>query len=201
MFCTNCGSKLEEGSKFCHCCGTSTKESVSSTITGRSDQNRETKEGYLSRTGITLTKEEAKKYLRQTRSLFWLVFLALLMMRALSLNEETNDQFLILFFIFLPFYFILLIYFIFYCTKVLKAEHISRANALWCVFFAPLSWLYLYPLITDPLKIIIGKKQPPILLNKEERRKRNKKSWRNFWIMIGFLVVIFILTLLYLLYF
>lgn len=203
MFCANCGSKTEEDSKFCHHCGTNvgadfstqkkTKktEQISKTNVN-TDNMRETAEEYQTRTNIK-SKEEAKKYLNQLRALFWIVFLSMAVIRGLG---ESESELAVIFFI--P-YIVLLIYFIIFSVKILKAEKLSGANALWCIFFAPISWLYIYPLMADPLKIILGKKQPPIRLSEAEIKQKtavaNKKLWRNFWIIIGIIVGIFAISL------
>lgn len=197
MFCANCGTKIENGAKFCHHCGTDV-DNNSPTLKKekqveqnseikkdiKSDNLRETAEEYLARTDIK-NKDEARKYLNQLRALFWIILLG-----RFVLGE--SDILAIL-------YLGLFIYFIVFCSKVLKAEKLSKANALWCIFFAPISWLYLYPLMTDPLKIILGKKQPPIHLNNEERKQKaievNKKIWRDFWTTLKIVAGIFIVIL------
>ncbi len=181
MFCANCGSKIEEDSKFCHHCGTNvganlstpqkTKKTEQISKSNTNTENaRETMEEYQARTNIG-SKEEAKKYLNQLRVLFWIVFLSMVVIRGLSKSESELAVILLV-----P-YTGLLIYFIIFSVKVLKAEKLSSANALWCILFAPISWLYLYPLMADPLKIILGEKQPPIRLNEVKRKQdeANKK--------------------------
>lgn len=203
MFCANCGSKIEESSKFCHHCGAnigahlstpkkSKKTEQISEINVNTDNTRETVIEYQAKTNIK-SKEEAKKYLNQLRVLFWIVFLSMVVIRGLGESESELAAIL-----FIP-YIGLLIYFIIFSVKVLKAEKLSGANALWCIFFAPISWLYIYPLMADPLKIILGEKQPPIRLSEAEKKQKtaeaNKKFWRNFWIIIGVVVGVFVISL------
>lgn len=203
MFCANCGNKIEESSKFCHHCGTNVGADLStpkkakkteqiSKTNVNTDNTRETVEEYQARTNIK-SKEEAKKYLNQLRVLFWVVFLCMVVIRGLGESESELAAIL-----FIP-YIGLLIYFIIFSVKVLKAEKIPGANALWCIFFAPISWLYIYPLMADPLKIILEEKQPPIRLNEAEIKQKtaeaNKKFWRNFWIIIGIVVGVFVISL------
>ncbi len=194
MFCINCGSKVEEGSKFCPHCGInfgvesliSKKENKTEQIDRISiDSIRETVEEYQSRTNIK-SKEEAKKYLSQLKAMFWIVSLSMIFMRIIG---ELESELTVI--LFIP-YIGLLIYFIIFSVKVLKAEKLSGANALWCIFFAPISWFYLYPLMADPLKIILGKKQPPVRLSEMEIKQKaaktvaaNKRFWRNFWMIVG----------------
>ncbi len=176
MFCVNCGSKIEDGSKFCHNCGIninidlSTPKNVKKTeqvikTNVKTDNTRESAEEYQAKTNIK-SKEEAKKYLNQLRVLFWIVFLSIVVIRVLGELESELVAILSI-----P-YIGLLIYFIVFSVKVLKAEKLSSVNALWCIFFAPISWLYIYPLMADPLKIILEEKQPPIRLNETEKNKR-----------------------------
>lgn len=203
MFCANCGSKIEESSKFCHNCGTTVgaglsipKKSKKTEQVSETDINtnneRETVEEYKEKTNIK-SKEEAKKYLNQLRVLFWIVFLSMVIIRGLGESESELAAILSI-----P-YIGLLIYFVIFSVKVLKAEKLSGANALWCIFFAPISWLYIYPLMADPLKIILGEKQPPIRLSETEKKQKiaetNKKFWRKFWILIGIVGGVFVVSL------
>lgn len=206
MFCEKCGTKLDEGSKFCHSCGASVGNNLSIPKKARSvkrheeakkisiapDNPRGTAEEYLAKTDIK-DKEEAKKYLSQLKALFWLVVLSIIIIRGVGESESESAAVL-----YIPFIG-LMIYFVYFCVKVLKAEKLPKANALWCVFFAPFSYFYLYPLMADPLKIILGEKQPPVRLSDTERKQRaseaNKKFWRTFWMIIGITGGLFALTL------
>jgi hypothetical protein len=203
MFCANCGSKIEKSSKFCHHCGvgvsanllTLKKESKIKQISKPSlntDNLRETLEEYQAKTNIK-NKKEAKKYLNQLKALFWIVFLSMIIIH--SLSELKSELATILF---IP-YILLLIYFIYFCTKILKAERLPKSNAALCIIFAPLSWAWLYPLMANPLKIILEEKQPPIRLNEAEKKqkaaKANKKFWRNFWIITEIIIGIFTISL------
>lgn len=195
MNCTNCGAKIDESSKLHHQCGT-----VINTISKVEQPNTktlETREQYLANTSIK-DIAQAKGYLKQLKLLFWIVFIFSLVVELLDYSEfYSNDLFGLLGIVNLG----LIIYFIYFCSKVLKAEKISRWNALLCVFFAPLSWIYLYPLITDPLKIITGEKQLPVVLTELEKQQKatkdNKKFWREMWRMIGvFLGIVIIVGIL-----
>jgi hypothetical protein len=143
---------------------------------------------YMAHTNIK-SVEEAQEYLTTLRILFIVVAIAMVGVRGLA---ELNEQFE---FLYLP-YLILLIFFVFYCVKVVKAEKISRAHAGFSILFAPLSWIWFYPEITEPLKIITGKLLPPSSLPSREKEKqqyqeRNKKFWRRFvYIVIIVLVLI-----------
>lgn len=200
-YCANCGSQIEKDSKFCHNCGASVSAELpiskknEQINVASTDSSRETAEEYQARTNIK-SKEEAKKYLGQLKAFFWIVFVSMLVMRGLG---ESGSE--IVFILLVP-YIGLLVYFVVFSAKVLKAEKLSRASALLCIFFAPFSWLYLYPLMADPLKIILGEKQPPVRLSSAEIKKRaekiaadDRKFWRNFWIIVGVFVGIFAFVL------
>jgi hypothetical protein len=151
--------------------------------------NRYTLEEYLAETNIK-NKEEAKAYLRELRITFWVVFLCGSILY--SLNESDNK----LVFLFFIFYVCFSVYFIYFCFKLLKIEKIPTGNAWFCIIFAPISWLYLYPLLANPLKIILGEKQPPIRMSGAEKQKIYEKSKRR-WGKVS--VVLWILTFLWLL--
>ncbi len=169
MFCANCGYKIEEKSKFCHHCGTGTNidfinpkktnktEQISKNNVNVDNINEVVRE-YQARTNIK-SKEEAKKYLKQLKNLLWMFFLNFILMIFFGESESGVAA------IFYITHIGLLVYFVIFSLKLLKAENLSRANALWCVFFAPISWLLLYPLMANPLKIILGEKLPPTQLN------------------------------------
>ena len=198
MFCVSCGTKIKDEAKFCYHCGMNIDNSLlilkkekqagqNSEVKKdiKSDNSRETAGEYLAKTDIK-SKDEARRYLNQLKALFWIIFLGIFV-----LGE--SDILAIL-------YFGLFVYFIVFCLKLLNAEKLSKANAFWCIFFAPISWLHLYPLMANPLKIILGEKQPPIHLSNKEREQKatefHKKIWREFWmalkIVIGILTVILI---------
>lgn len=170
MFCKSCGNKIEDNAKFCGYCGAKNISNLSSLGEEKESINgpypdkvlNETVEEYQSRTNIK-SKEEAAMYLGKLKKLFWGVFLGGIPIRILDsfLRESSADVLGSIFIVLFIAYLGLSIYFVVFSVKVLKAEKLSPLNAAWCIFFAPISWLYLYPLITDPLKIILGKKQPP----------------------------------------
>jgi small-conductance mechanosensitive channel len=150
-----------------------------------------TKEAYLASTNIE-SIDQARSYLNKLRVLFISNFI----LSAIAEMDLGNFSAIVAII-----ELVLLIYFIFFCAKVLKAEKEARINAAFCILLAPLSWFWFYPRITNPLKIIIGKKQPPaslpLVLSEEElklkKTESRKKFWKNILIASGIsLVILFI---------
>lgn len=135
-----------------------------------------TKEEYLASTNIK-SAEEARQYLKNLNMLFWAVFISSYLVRA-STEFFTPQIHLILFLAYIG----LLIYFLVYCVKVLRAEKINAGHAVWSFLFAPISWLYFYPKITNPLKMITGQKA---VISTEEQAQQAKRANRNVFKTIG----------------
>ena len=184
MYCNQCGSILSENSKFCHKCGNkifvNKQKSKNGTETKIVRENKDGElmslEEYMAHTNIE-NIDEAKKYLTQLNILFVLVFIGIIFVRGFAtiINENIYATVWII-------YIVLLIYFVWYCVKVARVEKIQKVSVAFSIIFAPISWLWFYPSITDPLKIAIGKKKPPLkdyFTNKEIMKKTDKKN--NFW--------------------
>jgi len=205
MFCHKCGTKLsDEDSKFCHNCGakSANSQSTNSQIYKKAEPTpnisntpklQDKKEGlsredYLALTDIKSTNE-AKKYLSNLKILFWSVFIGMIIVRGGLVSD--SDFFVLLWLAYL----VLLIYFVVYCRKVVKLEKIS--NAWWPLsfLFAPISWIWFYPEIAEPLKIIIGEKSPPksfpLELTEEEKKKKEEdyKKWQKKMLLILGIIV------------
>lgn len=184
MFCTRCGSVVDNKNKFCSSCGlrienfdnnknTSTKKEDKVQIEDSSPIS--TAESYLALTDIR-DVVTAKKYLNKLNSLFFLTFVGIIL---LNFNP-------LFFVILIP----LLIYFVVFCNKVIKEERVSNASAVFVFLFAPISWVWFYPSIMDPLKIIVGEKELPKKLPKIiEDSTYNKKIRTVFWTFIGIVVI------------
>lgn len=203
MFCENCGNKIIENTSFCHNCGAKMQnvyknnktevESVKDVV--KNDGKPMSRETYMAHTNIK-SEEEARGYLNRLNFLFVAVFLGMLLVKG-GADSMDDDIYTLLWLADIA----LLIYFVYFCVKVIKAEKISKASAIFSIIFAPISWFWFYPDITDPLKIIIGKKVPPInfpdKMTQEERKIKDKKFWRKFWITIGVIFgVTFIIVIL-----
>lgn len=196
MFCNQCGNKLSENSKFCHKCGTKIPDSNSKKIKGAEimvpKENKNEDNGlmslgeYMARTNIK-SIDEAKKYLTQLNILFVLVFIGMLFVRGFAtiINENVYATVWLV-------YIALLIYFVWYCVKVARAEKIQKVSVAFSIFFAPISWFWFYPSITDPLNIIIGTKKPPF---KNPAIKEKKKGLSPAWWILIILVSIVVLSM------
>lgn len=218
MFCHSCGKEVDSNSKFCHHCGANLSSSSVPIVTKKkvmvvsapSNQVENTirrpgpmtKEEYMARTNIK-SVDEAAGYLTRLKILFISVAVGMVVTRAGTESIDANIYSAIWFA-----YIALLVYFVYFCVKVIKAEKIANTSAALSIIFAPISWIWFYPGITEPLKIIIGEKQPPhslpAELSHEEREKRKKAAdkafWHKFKIVIGisFGVVFIICLLVYL---
>jgi hypothetical protein len=210
MFCKNCGVRLDGDSLYCHNCGgnvgngsqikdkvslkkrpaTKTEPVASFTPSDVKRGWRETREEYMARLDIA-SVEEARKYLTNIKALFWIVLISWAIIQGLAESQPETAALL-----WLP-YIGLYIYFISYCYKILKKEKLPGSNAALCILFAPLSWFALYPTIANPLKIIIGVKEPPEYKTDEERAREQiayrKSSRRNIIILLAiiFLIILF----------
>jgi len=191
MYCHNCGTQAGDKIKFCHNCGVgiSTDSNVEQTKEVNTNQNKQqnivgkpkgmTREEYMARTNIK-SVEEAQGYLSRLKFLFIAVFVGMIIVKggAESINE---DVYMLIWLVDI----ILLIYFVVYCVKVIKAEKIAKTSAALSIIFAPISWIWFYPAITEPLKIIIGEKEPPYSLppelSPEEKEARKKAGDKAFW--------------------
>jgi hypothetical protein len=211
MYCANCNSLIEKGTKFCQNCGigiskssliSKPEKSIEKNFNSRqpssnhSIKTEETPEAYMQKTDIKST-DEAQSMLSRLKITFWAVAISLLTLNVITeLSSSLSNEFA---YLFIALYFGVLIYFVFYCMTVLKAVNLPRTSAFWCVFFAPFGWFYLYPLMANPLKIILGKLPVP---SSEEAQEKNRKAriskrkfYIRFWIIAGVLVLLYILTI------
>lgn len=160
------------------------------------DNDRFSRSEYMAMTNIK-SVEDAQKLLNNLKIFFWVTFLwyAALVYFGEYVPDDGNLGYSLFCFL----YIVELIFFVSYCVKVLKAEKISKSDAIFCVILAPISWLWFYPGITEPLKIIIGEKQPPLRIYFEDaylerERARNKNYWKWFFIiLLGIVGVLFAL--------
>jgi hypothetical protein len=209
MYCANCNSPIEKGSKFCHNCGINinsssllvkpderiSKQSNISKI-DNTKTTTETAEEYLLKTNVK-DREQAREMLARLKLLFWVVGIFLFIINILNeLVFVTGSE---LYYLIVVPYAALVIYFIYYCTKVLTAIKKPRANATWCFIFAPIGWFYLYPMMTKPLKIILGELPVPNEAEESEKKRKSensiKKFRKRFWIVTAILLLLFILLL------
>jgi len=191
MSCKDCGARIEGAMKFCHNCGrnvannslVSNEREKKINKEGNVDNSRMTAEEYLECIDIE-SKEEARKYLNRLGLVFWIMIINFILLgvsvdwgRALALK-------------FYYIYTVMYIIFIGFCVNLMRIERLPRFNAMWCIFFAPLSWFPLYSVLANPLKIILGQVPPPFWPGSEGEKqaiaKANRKSWRRMKIIGGF---------------
>lgn len=149
-----------------------------------------TKEEFLSKTDIK-NESEAFGYLSHLTFLFVTVFGGMIAVRALGqLSDETlsPNLYLIIWFAWILY----LVYFVYFCVKVINlTKKVTKASAVWSILFAPISWIWFYPELTKPLKIIIGRLAPPETLpNVEEKKAIADKVNSSFWKSIKIAVLI-----------
>jgi len=180
MFCHNCGNKVHENGKYCGGCGEKivdiTSERVEEQkhiITNESSSKDVSKilKDYLSKTEIK-NAQEARALLSQTRIWFWSFFLGSCLLRYIGATSDDDT-----FTIFLIIYFVLLVLFVRYCMRIIKlTAKVSKADAVWSIFLAPVSWLWFYPDLVRPLKIIIGEIQPPTHFQSQQEKSSAEKE-------------------------
>lgn len=174
IHCAQCQSEVEKGD-FCPKCGHEH---------GKPDDKSKTEdndESWLKKRDLE-SRNKAQEHLRKLKNFFWGIGFGSMMMR--GLGESGNDLYSVLI---LP-YIGLVIYFITFSVKTLKMEKLSKWNAIWVVFFAPLSWFYIYPLMANPLKEIIHESNEQIL-NKSKQKEFSAKERKYFWIGIAIIVL------------
>lgn len=150
-----------------------------------------TKEEYRSRTKIT-SIDEAKSHLLHLRILFIVVFIAPLIRDVLISSLLTLLVMTVL-------YVGLWIYFIVYCVKVTRlTREVTKADAFWSIFLAPISWIWFYPAITRPLQIIIGSIEPPETTpTATDRALVQKNANKRFFRTLAYVVLVIGLFLLF----
>lgn len=161
------------------------------------------KEEYLASTSIK-DADEAARYLKRLKILFWSFFWSGIVMQVISEIDTTNSRYAIFYLIAMASYFALLVYFTYFCAKVLKKTNRKQYNAMFCFLFAPISWFYYYPYITEPLKIITGEIPLPPRMSEKTKKElkhnyaKGRKFMKYFWISTAIFVALFILALVYL---
>jgi len=148
-----------------------------------------TKEEYRAQTEIA-NAEEAAEYLWNLRAMFIAVFAARYGVYFLGSFGFTSQMIQVYAFCLGG----LCLFFIYYCLKIIRlTKNVTKANAIWSILFAPLSWFWFYPEITKPLKIITGEIEPPASIQPiEERRQIEQASWKRYW---KTLIIVFLISL------
>lgn len=134
---------------------------------------------YIGRTNIK-SVEDAKRLHKNLIISFWSFAVYSMVMRGLSMSYDETLQLYGLFLSLLwP---IVGATFVTFLVKNLRIIRVADVHAVWGIFFAPISWLWFYPTIVEPLKIIQGKKPVPDELPKQRYNVREPKQKENFYL-------------------
>jgi len=138
-----------------------------------------TSEEYRSRTKIR-SVAEAQTHLVRLQTIFFVV--ALVQITG-DIAQRISDNPL------MPVLYVLqmavILFFVGYCRWIIKlTEDVTKANLLWSIFFLPIGWIWFYPAITKPFKVIIGELEAPETLPNplelaKSRENVNKMYWRT----------------------
>lgn len=142
-----------------------------------------TREEYKQHTNIQ-DAEEAKSLMKRIKILFACTFIGIIginILRAISSNIEGIT-------IYLLGYLLLYAYFIYRCYEITKkTKKVTRAEIVFSFFFAPISWIWFYDALLEPLQVITGERDVPdhIRIKKELTEEQKKTIRRNTWKTIG----------------
>ena len=161
-----------------------------------------TREEYQSHTGIK-SAEEARQHMVNLRVFFVSVFVTMVGLRMFAHTIALANHSLYLF-LWLA-YVVLLVCFVAYCVKVTNlTRDVTEASPALSILFAPISWIWFYPALLRPLKIIMGEIEPPASLrppaDRVEIAKANRKFWKKFLIATTLILAVFMVTLVILMF-
>ncbi|MFZ4648914.1 MAG: hypothetical protein ACOYMB_04810 [Patescibacteria group bacterium] len=172
-------------------------------------EEKVTIEEYISLTNIK-SRAEAKRYLI-TLNIFFATSVVIYILYRILLYKFPISSMPVLFmengFLFSLFVtagpllvlWIVMVFFTVYASKVIKAERVSNTYAIFCFLFAPISWIWFYPRIMKPLRIILGKEETPSREFIQQQGAKEKKVKSNFWlkaivVSISFCIFFLVLT-------
>ncbi len=145
-----------------------------------------TKEEYLQATSYA-SVEEARKDLKAIQFLFPAVLGAAFLVRIGAVVDPRVG--IVSWALYLAF----LVFFIWKCRTIIKkTRHVSKAQLLFSIVFAPLSWIWFYPQLSEPLEIIVGSRMPPTtdaVTEGKTREEARKKGSRNAWKTILYVAI------------
>ncbi|MCC7522291.1 hypothetical protein IT407_00600 [Candidatus Uhrbacteria bacterium] len=150
-----------------------------------------TKEEYMRLTAYT-SIEQARHDLNILRSMFVVVLIAIFASDYLYvLLYQINRDFAVFLLIG---YVCLLGLFVWKCHELKqKTKQVNKASLVFSIILAPISWIWFYPQMTEPLEIIVGNRQPPTSVQSmAERDALRKKGNRD---TIRTIALVFVLTL------
>jgi hypothetical protein len=159
-----------------------------------------TKEEYLHATSYG-SVEDAQKDLTLIRVLFIVTLLGIFFAQfvlgtAFAISDSLG---LFAFLAYIAYW----VFFIWKCWDIVKKTlAVNKANVFFSVVLAPLSWIWFYPQLTEPLEIIVGSRMPPTtdaVTEGQARISARKAGARNAWrsmlmIAVGVFVVIACIT-------
>jgi len=140
---------------------------------------------------VGLSEQEAQKYLDFLPILTWVLILVgaaiKLSMYILPLDFLQNILAITAFVCFD----VLLVYWVIYCIKILRKTTRSGFNMFFGFLFFPIGLLWFYPYLVRPLKIVVGKIEPPEELpTSSDSKASNKRVWRSVFKTMGLAVLI-----------
>ncbi len=150
-----------------------------------------TRDEYRALTKIE-NEDDARNLLVRTNWLFTGVFIAMILSQvanAVMLPEQGVAIGIV--------YIALLIYLTVHSAQVIKrTQPVNKAWAGFAIIFAPISWIWFYPELVKPLKIIAGDMEPPTAVDlpkpmtEEEHIAMKKRIRRHTWRTMGVITLI-----------
>lgn len=162
-----------------------------------------TREEYQRHTEIT-SPDEARDYLWKLKISFCLVFIFMIVVQVMNFMGNTNEIFTMMIWL----YILSIVMFVTYCSRVIRlTKKVNRADVIIGLVFAPISWIWFYPELVKPLKIILGELEPPEVLelrkfpSPEVARAANIRFWGKFVLislsLVAFLTAVIIALLIF----
>lgn len=156
-----------------------------------------TKEEYQKHASLA-SSEEANELLKQTRMAF--VAYIILTIVLSSVADAASDNAMI--FVALARVMLIAVFLTYNISITRKTKRVTEAWAGWSIIFAPVSWIWYYPNLVQPLKIVAGIVAPPEAIMSDEvfasRSQRAKERFRKslrVWGIIAASVVLLAVAL------
>lgn len=141
--------------------------------------------------------DEARRLLVTTKRLFIAMLVMMLLPGILYITVLANIEGVPWVAIIAPVQYGLWFYLIYHAAQVIKRTRpFTKAWAGWALILAPVSWIWLYPELTDPLKVIIGIKEVPAdlevpkIVSEKELREQEVRIRRGAWRSMGVVMLI-----------
>ncbi len=151
-----------------------------------------TKEEYSRHTSIA-SSGEANRLLNQTRVVFIVYIVLTIALRAAA--DSASDDSIV--FIALARVILIAVFLMCNISITRKTKRVTEAWAGWSILFAPISWIWYYPNLVKPLKVIAGIDAPPESIMSDEvfasRLQRSKERFRKSLRIWGVIAVAVIL--------